>query len=872
MRYERMEKRILITEPMGEARIGEPLRVGVPFACGELETVEHLVLSDAVGAPVPVQAAALKQWKDGSVKWALLDFTATVPGGGSVAYTLSRGETRAADGPAPITIITGDDEWRIDTGAALFHLDTRQMRPLTRVVAAGRDGIAPSGGSCFLKLEDNRTLAPFIERVHTESPGPLRAIIRLEGRFGPAGESSPRFTSRIHFFSGTSRVLIEFTLLNPRPAVHPGGLWDLGDPGSLVFSGLSCHIPLADGSVDEIICSPESGMEPARCLNPDDGLSVYQESSGGANWQSPIHRDRTGLVPMALRGYELNLGNGAPSSGERATPLVWCGTGERGVSVVVPLFWQEFPTAIEADRSGLSIELFPARFPGRHELQGGEQKTFTMHLDFAASPAGLNWARAPLNAVVDPEVHRRAGVLMDLPPAEGADGDGPDLVDRFVPGPEALIRKREEIDEYGWRNYGELYADHEAVYHRGDAPLISHYNNQYDPCAGMYRKFFATGNPLWGRLAAELARHVLDIDLYHCDHDREEYNRGLFWHTDHYLDAGLGTHRSFSREHLKVKDPRFCGGGPGAEHCYTSGLMIHYFQTGDPAFRDAVVSLAEWAIRSLAGPFTVLAAMKRGTRHIAQLRRVNGGIRPLFPRYPLTRGTGNTINACLDAYEVGGGDRFLERAEELIRGTLHPDDDIDARNLLNAEIAWSYTVLLVAVAKYLDKKRELGRFDAGYAHARASLLAYAEWMLRHEYPYLEKPEILEYPNETWAAQDLRKSVVFYHAARHAPPELRQAFVERGKYFFTAASQELSRHVSSRFTRPVALMLQNGWVGSRLGHEIPSVLPETIPEPSGPPTPRLGIGSVAARIAGDLFSAARVTSLRREMSWLKARLG
>jgi len=871
MKNGRMEKRIQITSPDRETRTGEPLRMGVPFAIAELDSADELVLCNPFGAPVPLQVTPLSRWKDGSVKWALLDFAATVPDDGCAVYTLSRGGDCPKDVPGSIEIRPGDEVWCIDTKAALFHIDARQLRPFVRVVTEGHDAIDPSGVGCCLRLDDVQTLPPVVERIHLEAPGPLRAIISLEGRFGPAGESAPQFSCRLHFFAASSRVMIEFTLRNPRPALHPGGLWDLGDPGSLVFSGLSFRIPLLDDAVEEITCSVEPGREPVRCLNLAGGLSVYQESSGGANWQSPVHRDHTGQVPLRLRGYELSLGNGAVSRGERATPLVWCGARDSGIAAVVPHFWQEFPTAIAANRSEINLELYPARFAGKHELQGGEQKTFTIHLDFACSAVGLDWARAPLTVSVAPEEHRRAGILADLPLSGEVGGRSSDLIDWFIPDPLELVRKREVIDEYGWRNFGELYADHEAAHHRGNVPFISHYNNQYDPCAGMYRKFFSTGNPVWGRLAADLARHVLDIDLYHCDVDREEYNRGLFWHTDHYIDAGLASHRSFSREHLKVKDPRFCGGGPGAEHCYTTGLMLHYFQTGDPAFRDAVITLADWAVRSLAGPFTVLAAMKRGMRYIAQLRQGNG-TRPLFPRYPFTRGTGNTINACLDAYEVGGGDRFLKRAEELIRGTLHPDDDIAARNLLKAEVAWSYTVLLVAVAKYLNKKCELGQFDASYAHARASLLAYAEWMQLHEYPYLEKPEILEYPNETWAAQDLRKSVVFYYASRYASPEWREAFVERGKYFFAAASQELSRHVSSRFTRPVALMLQNGWVGCRLGQEIPSVRPETVPEPAGHRTPHLGIGSVAVRIAGDLLTAARTTSLRREIAWLKARVG
>ena len=54
-----------------------------------------------------------------------------------------------------------------------------------------------------------------------------------------------------------------------------------------------------------------------------------------------------------------------------------------------------------------------------------------------------------------------------------------------------------------------------------------------------------------------------------------------------------------------------------------------------------------------------------------------------------------------------------------------------------------------------------------YAYARASLLHYARWMAEHEYPYLDKPEILEYPTETWAAQDMRKSEIFKYAARIA---------------------------------------------------------------------------------------------------------
>jgi hypothetical protein len=300
--------------------------------------------------------------------------------------------------------------------------------------------------------------------------------------------------------------------------------------------------------------------------------------------------------------------------------------------------------------------------------------------------------------------------------------------------------------------------------------------------------------------------------------------------------------------------------------------MYHYLQTGNPAFREAVINTALWSLRSLSGPETILAVLKKSCRYFQQLRCKPEGSKSLFPRYPFTRGTGNAITACLDAYEVCGDNKFLAAAENLIRGAVHPDDDIEARNISDVENTWFYTVLMAAIGKFLNKKCELGQLDGGYAYGRASYLAYAEWMLQHEYLYLDKPEILQYPNETWAAQDLRKSVIFYYAARYASPDRREAFIERGRYFFSGAAEELKRHASSTFTRPIALVLQNGWVGNRFEQEIPAVQHVNVPLPVAPPTPSLSIGAVAARVADELFNAARVTTLKREMAWLKARLG
>lgn len=859
-----MNWEILIREPAGISRVNEYVRVAVPFAKGELLADTPLCLTGPAGESLPTQTKILKLWSDGSLKWLLVDAAVSIAAGSSLSCRLiPASEAFPVYSPA-IAITSGADTWQIDTGCGIFILDARTFRPFTAVLRQGVDLLGSSGSSCTLSVDRRDDLAPVIDAVELEDHGPLHAIIRLTGRFSlPEVATGVRFVCRLHFFAGSMAVKIEYTLHNPQSAAHPGGLWDLGDSGSLLFRELALIFPFASGSVTGCSCVPETGLA---ALETAGNLSIYQQSSGGEYWQSPNHRSRHGMAVLSGRGYVVEADGEQVATGLRATPLVRCaGAKGGGVAATLPNFWKEFPKEIAADASQLRIALFPARFPDGHELQGGEQKTTVVALDFAAGHDPLLWALATLQSIVPPEAYRKTGIFSDLP------GDD-DLIDQFA-SPAQILAKREVVDEYGWRNFGDLHADHEAVFHKGEQPFISHYNNQYDFSAGAWRKFFASGDPCWHDLAADMGHHLLDIDIYHTELDREEYNHGLFWHTDHYLDAGLSTHRSFSREQLQSKPAHLCGGGPGPEQCYTTGLMLHYFQTGNPDFKSAVIDLAEWVLKALNGSQTFLAALKRSLDYM-RLWRENRGRQRLFPRYPLTRGTGNAITACLDAFEVSVDRRYIDQADLLIRETLHQDDDINARDLLNAEVAWSYTVLLAAVAKFLDKKAELAEFDAGFSHARASLLAYAEWMLQHEYPYLDKPEILEYPNETWAAQDLRKSVVLYSAARYAPPEQRSAFLQKAALFFEYARTELLRHESSKLTRPLVLMLQNGWVGSRLSDEaadFPYQQQETDTSCSRTPTTYLTLGTVLSRCLSDLISALRQTNLQHELAWLKARV-
>ena len=97
-----------------------------------------------------------------------------------------------------------------------------------------------------------------------------------------------------------------------------------------------------------------------------------------------------------------------------------------------------------------------------------------------------------------------------------------------------------------------------------------------------------------------------------------------------------------------------------------------------------------------------------------------------------------------------------------------------------------------------------------FAYASTCVLRYADWAKDNEYPYLEKPERLEFPNETWAAQDMHKSEMFRAAAKLSSGTEREAYLERAQHFFDYSVNTLRDMRSSTVARTTVLMLSFGY--------------------------------------------------------------
>ena len=790
---------LTVASPPSPGRAGtcEPITIGVPLPRGVVKDPIRIALVDEDGAMVPVQALPTESRPDGSLRWVLLDFQA------AGIFALDRRYHLKLDGgvtalQAPrVTITEAAEQIVVDTGAAQFRLQPGGAFPFAAVTVGG---LAPidAASSAFVVIDaKGSTWRARITKIEVEERGPVRSSIRLDGFVGPRRRPLLEVIARVHFFAGSSAVRLAVTVRNPRRARHKGGFWDLGDRGSVHLRDASLHVALPS-SATALECAPELGLMPQQLTVP---FEVYQDSSGGENWRHQTHVNRHGEVPCTFRGYRLEAG-GAVRAGLRATPSVTATHGSGSVLMAVEHFWQNFPKAIEADSRRLTLRLWPRQFADAHEIQGGEQKTHVVTLAFGRDPMARDasfWGRAPSITAAAPQWYAAAEAIPYLAPAtEDVDPRYRVLVEAAIAGDEAFERKRETIDEYGWRNFGDTYADHENPFSGEAAPIVSHYNNQYDAVNGFAAQFMRTGDARWWRLMTELAVHVTDIDIYHTDRDKSAFSNGLFWHTFHYVGAGRSSHRSYPRR------DGVCGGGPANEHNYTAGLRMHWLLTGDRLSREAAIGLATWVINMDDGRKTILRWLAPSYTGLASATQ--------SPDYHGPgRGAGHSIMALLEGHRLTGERRYLAKADQLIRRCVHPAEDIDALELLDAERRWSYTVFLQAVGKFLDYKTELGEVDASYAYARAALLHYARWMAQHEVPYLDHREKLEYPTETWAAQDVRKSDVFAFAAQHAEPSERDRFTERARFFFDYSMTTLLGEKTRAFARPVVLLLSNGWM-------------------------------------------------------------
>ncbi|MCW8130511.1 MAG: hypothetical protein KIS92_09200 [Planctomycetota bacterium] len=652
-----MRTTFLLTETLGIAREHEPVRVGVPLPRGSVKA--QAPVARAGGSPV--QSTVLARWGDGSVKWLLLD----------LAASCGAGETRRVDveieneGPAAAGPVSAEAD---GTSAKIFS-DRLRLNVKTGANGAVELAVNTSGAEALpLKLILGLAgAAPAEARpvaCALEAAGPARATVCVRYTI-PSGLERPLEAAlRFSVSAGSPLLSVQAALTNPNPAVREFlGRWPLGSPGASYLSVFGLKL----GAKNGLAAGKYAVDERASFHRPGTDVRIEQESSGGLHWDMRTHLDRHGKIPQRYAGYRVCLDGQHKGSNFRAQPWVEAAAGGLTVGLGIRDFWQNYPVAIDtAAGAPATLEYFSSTFgSGEIELQGGEAKSWEATV--ALAPAAWD----------EPESRRLqaacAAPLVALPTAEALESsraEGP-FVRRddarrpaFERAVVAMIRdprrnvftQREVIDEYGWRNFGDLWADNE----RGckDAPreaqlVISHYNQEYDWGFGMLYQALRNAGvddeaaADWWALGRAALRHEADIDTYHC-WPREKaqdgvYCGGHFTHTAHGVEAGDAGHRGAPTDKFwNTADwPWGRGGGPESGHYHSRGQWLLYYLTGDARHREIALECTE------------SVAYKIGEDRFPQSDNVG-------------RDSGHSMQILTDAYAATRDEKYLALAAKIL--------------------------------------------------------------------------------------------------------------------------------------------------------------------------------------------------------------
>jgi len=347
---------------------------GMPWPRGRHAKGTRFNLRTTAGMAVPLQTWPLAFWPDGSLKWT----GHAIPADASRAdsYRIEPGEPAAS--AQAVTVVETADSITVDTGvikavlarggAALIRSITRDGREIARdgrLVCRRQDG--PEAATAKVEAFTGE-----ISAVTVEQSGPVRAVIKIEGKHalstGSGSSTGDRrwlpFVVRLYFHAGGDMVRLMHTIL-----------FD-GDAAKDYISGLGVTfaVPLAgelhdrhvrfSGQDDGLFAEAVRGLTG---LRRDPGAAARQAQVDGratpplAEWNKgvperlqyvPAYSDWT-LVQPTCDGFEIRKRTHGgctwltSARGQRAGGLGYVGTPTGGVAFGLRNFWQSYPAQFD---------------------------------------------------------------------------------------------------------------------------------------------------------------------------------------------------------------------------------------------------------------------------------------------------------------------------------------------------------------------------------------------------------------------------------------------------------------------------------------------------------------------------------------------
>ena len=543
---------------------------GTPWPRGALPRATTFQLVASQGKPLPVQSWPLAYWPDGSLKWTGhaasgpidaegLRISPGVPG--APARPLTVEET-----PTNVVLRSGDCVCVIPkTGTMLIEsVSARNPRATNlKLVCLGEDRSQPD-------TKRTRRYSSRIERVVVEQSGPVRGVVRIEGRHvGDDGRAWLPFTVRASLHAGGRQVRL----------VHSFVFDGDADQDFICGLGLELEVPLRDELHNRHVRFAGAGeglwSEAVRnlpgwaerfALAPRFHDQLAGKPLPRLADMTELERTQLATVP-AWDSYKLFQSSAdhfdilkrnvvtaswlQANHGSRAAGTGYLGGISGGVVFGVKDFWERNPSALEiqgatTDKATVTVWLWSPDAPAMdlrhysdrghgleiqyedvepgHSTPLGVARTSEINLwalDATPGPdemvAYADSTRAPPRLVCDPAYYHGLSLF------------GPwGLPDRSTP---AKARLEEELDRllafylnevdrrqwYGFWNYGDVMHTYDADRHvwRYDVGGYAWSNSELVPDLWLWTAFLRSGRADIFRMAEAMTRHTGEVDVYH---------------------------------------------------------------------------------------------------------------------------------------------------------------------------------------------------------------------------------------------------------------------------------------------------------------------------------------------------------------------
>jgi hypothetical protein len=343
---------------------------GVPWPQGTVAKSQAFSLAGPDGKVLPLQTWPLAYWPDGSLKFSGFATVANAAGPYVISPSLSASPAsalRVQQGTGFIDVSTGVSTIRVGTrGTDLIQtieVDGREVARGGRLVGLVQSGPDPEQGS----MPAREAFASVIDKVTIEQTGPVRAVIKVEGKHKLArgNRSWLPFSLRLYFYDGDAAIRLVHTVV-----------YDGNQQKDFIRGlGVRFTVPLREEVYDRHVAfgGQDGGLwmeslQPGD-LNADPRQVAGQKVEGGRFYgvedkeQLAIWSDYK-LVQPSPNGFNVLKRTGERSTwvfsdaGSRANGLAFVGDVSGGLGVSVKDFWQSYPTALDVRHAaGAAAEL-----------------------------------------------------------------------------------------------------------------------------------------------------------------------------------------------------------------------------------------------------------------------------------------------------------------------------------------------------------------------------------------------------------------------------------------------------------------------------------------------------------------------------------